>query len=153
LPMNDAVKPKRERNELPAGWGGFRDQANKRYLASNEFHERKPRLEKKGATANGDQLPTGRIECDRTQSDAKMRQHRASEFTKHLGDLCTRREMDIDRLAVRLAMDQTELLRMINGRLTPTSAVLSGLARELETDVRYLEALAEEIVQGDQRDE
>jgi hypothetical protein len=80
-------------------------------------------------------------------------QHRASEFTKHVGGLCTRREIDIDRLAQRLVMDPTQLLKMINGRLMPTSLVLSGLARELHTDVNHLEKLAEEIRLADQPNE
>ena len=42
-------------------------------------------------------------------------------------------------------MDPTELLRMINGRVMPTKAVVQGLARELGSDVRYLEKLVEEI--------
>ena len=42
-------------------------------------------------------------------------------------------------------MDPTELLGMINGRLLPTNAVLSGLALELDTDGRYLEKLAERL--------
>jgi hypothetical protein len=79
---------------------------------------------------------------------AEMGQHRVSEFTKHVGELCARREIDIYRLAERLTMDPIELLKMINGRLMPTNVVLSGLARELDTDVRYLEKLAEEIRLG-----
>ena len=50
-------------------------------------------------------------------------------------------------------MELTELLKMINGRLMPTNLVLSGLARELDTDLPYLEKLAKEIHLGDQPDE
>jgi hypothetical protein len=46
-------------------------------------------------------------------------------------------------------MDPPELQRMINGIATPTKAVMAGLARELDTDVRHLEKLAEEICVGD----
>jgi hypothetical protein len=42
-------------------------------------------------------------------------------------------------------MDPMELLRMINGKVVPTKAVVHGLARELDSDVRYLEKLVEEI--------
>jgi hypothetical protein len=59
---------------------------------------------------------------------AALPQHRVFEFTKHVGHLCTRREVDIGRLAERLTMNPTELLKMINGRLTPTNVVLSGWA-------------------------
>jgi hypothetical protein len=34
---------------------------------------------------------------------------------------------------------------MINGKSMPTKAFLSGLAKELDSDPRYLEKLAEEI--------
>jgi hypothetical protein len=65
-------------------------------------------------------------------------------FTRYIGQLCAQREIDIYRLAERLTMDPTELLKMINGKLAPTHAALSGLARELDIDVRYLERLAED---------
>ena len=87
------------------------------------------------------------------QSAAEMHPYPVSEFTRHVGDLCTLLEIGIDRLAERLRMDPTELLKMINGRLIPTNVVLSGLARELGTDLPYLEQLAEEIHLGDQPDE
>jgi hypothetical protein len=35
-----------------------------------------------------------------------------------------------------------------SGKVMPTKAVISGLARELDSDVRYLEKLAEEIGKG-----
>jgi hypothetical protein len=38
-----------------------------------------------------------------------------------------------------------ELLRMINGKTVPTKAVIAGLAKELDSDVRYLTKLAAEI--------
>ena len=94
-----------------------------------------------------------KIELKELPADWGEPQHRVSEFTKHVGGLCTRREIDIDRLAERLVMDPTQLLKMINGRLIPTSLVLSGLARELHTDVRHLEKLAEEIRVADQPSE
>ena len=153
--MNDAVKPKIKSKESPVAWGELRAQASKLGLALSEFQQRekqrKLRLEKKGAAC--DQVQTGRTECDQMQSAAEIRPNQVYDFTKHVGDLCTRLEIGIDRLAQRLTMDPTELLKMINGRLMPTNMVLSGLARELETDLRYLEKLAEEIRLGDQPDE
>jgi ribosome-binding protein aMBF1 (putative translation factor) len=94
-----------------------------------------------------------KIDLRELPADWGTLQHRVSEFTKHVGGLCTRREIDIDRLAQRLAMDPTQLLKMINGRLMPTSLVLSGLARELHADVRHLKKLAEEIRLADQPSE
>ena len=34
---------------------------------------------------------------------------------------------------------------MINGKVVPTGTVIQGLAKELDSDPRYLEELAEEI--------
>jgi ribosome-binding protein aMBF1 (putative translation factor) len=155
--MKDAVKPKFKFKELSVDWGELRAQASKRGLALSEFqqqeNQRKLRSGKKGAAANCDQLQTGSTEGDRMQSPAEIHPHSVSEFTKHVGDLCTRREIDIDRLAQRLTMDPAELLKMINGRLTPTNVALSGLARELDTDLRYLQKLADEVHLGDQPEE
>lgn len=151
--MSDAVKPKIKVKEFPFAWGEFCAQASRLSLALSEFpqQEKQPMLtlEKKGAAPNGDQLQTGQTEYDQMHSDSE-RPHSASAFTKHVGNLCTRREIDINRLAERLTMDPTELLKMINGRLIPTNVLLSGLARELDADLRYLEELAEEIHLGDQ---
>jgi hypothetical protein len=83
-------------------------------------------------------------------ADAEIRGHKVSEFTWHVGHLCAQREIDVYRLAERLTIDPAELLKMINGRLLPTGLVLSGLARELDTDMQYLEKLAAEIRLGDQ---
>jgi hypothetical protein len=49
------------------------------------------------------------------------------------------------RAFVSLGVDPMELLRMINGRSLPTKAIVAGLARELDSDLLYLEKLAEEI--------
>jgi hypothetical protein len=38
-----------------------------------------------------------------------------------------------------------ELLRMINGKTVPTKAVIAGLSKELDSDLRYLTKLAAEI--------
>jgi hypothetical protein len=42
-------------------------------------------------------------------------------------------------------IDPMELLRMINGKTVPTSAVIQGHAKELGSDVRYLQNVAAEI--------
>jgi hypothetical protein len=68
-----------------------------------------------------------------------------NEFSKHIGALCAARGTDVFMLGRKLGVDPLELLRMINGRIKPTKAVISGLARELDSDVRYLEKLAAEI--------
>jgi hypothetical protein len=67
------------------------------------------------------------------------------EFSKHIGALCVTRDTNVHKLGAKLGVDPAELLRMINGKVVPTKAVISGLARELDSDVRYLEKLAAEI--------
>ena len=42
-------------------------------------------------------------------------------------------------------MDPMDLLRMINGKVPLNKKVIAGLAKELGSDVRYLEKLAAEI--------
>jgi hypothetical protein len=54
---------------------------------------------------------------------------KVSEFTNHIADLCAARGTDIFRLAGKLRMDPKELLQMINGKVVPTKAVISGLAK------------------------
>jgi plasmid maintenance system antidote protein VapI len=75
-----------------------------------------------------------------------MPQRHVSDFTRYVGALLSRRQVEIDPLSRRLDVDPTELLRMINGSATPTKAIIAGLARELDTDVRHLEKLAEQIL-------
>ena len=88
-----------------------------------------------------------KTESDRMKLSPEMHPHQVSEFTRHVGDLCARREIDIHQLAERLAMDPAELLEMVNGRLMPTDAVLSGLSKALDSDVRNLKMLAEKMQQ------
>lgn len=38
-----------------------------------------------------------------------------------------------------------ELLQMINGKVVPTKQVIAGLAKELGSDLSYLQKLAAEI--------
>jgi putative sterol carrier protein len=70
------------------------------------------------------------------------------EFSKHIGALCVTRDTNVHKLGAKLVIDPAVLLSMINGKVMPTKAVISGLARELDSDVRYLEKLAEEIRPG-----
>jgi hypothetical protein len=53
--------------------------------------------------------------------------------------------MPVHKLGAKLGMDPTALLRMINGKAPLTKVVLVGLAKELGSDIRYLEKLATEI--------
>jgi transcriptional regulator with XRE-family HTH domain len=67
------------------------------------------------------------------------------EFSKHIGALCVTRDTNVHKLGAKLGIDPMELLRMINGKTVPTKAVIAGLAKELGSDVQYLEKLVEEI--------
>jgi hypothetical protein len=67
------------------------------------------------------------------------------EFSKHICALCVTRGTDVFRLGAKLGIDPMELLQMIKGKGVPTRAVIRGLAKELHSDPRYLEQLAEEI--------
>ena len=89
-----------------------------------------------------------RTECDGMQLNPEMDQRRVSDFTKFVGELCARREIDIYQLAERLTMDPAELLKIVNGRLMPTEVVLSGLSKALDSDVDNLKKLAEKMQEG-----
>jgi hypothetical protein len=52
---------------------------------------------------------------------------------------------DVFRLGTKLGIDPMELLQMINGKVMPTRAVISGLAKELHSNVSLLTELATEI--------
>jgi hypothetical protein len=67
------------------------------------------------------------------------------EFSRHVGALCARAGKNVYTLAPKLGLEPSELLDMINCRMKPTKAVVQGLAKELDSDVRYLEKLAAEI--------
>jgi transcriptional regulator with XRE-family HTH domain len=67
------------------------------------------------------------------------------EFSKHIGALRARKQTNVYKLAEQLKVAPEELLRMMDGRAVPTKQVVAGLAKELDSDVRYLEKLAAEI--------
>ncbi len=74
-----------------------------------------------------------------------MTEPKVYEFSKHIGALCVRANKNVFELGEKLGIDPAELLRMINGKVMPTKAVISGLAKELDSDVRFLQKLAAEI--------
>jgi hypothetical protein len=75
----------------------------------------------------------------------EMPEPKVCEFSKHITDLCATRGTDVFKLAAKLGMDPIELLRMISGKVVPTKAVISGLAKELHSNVSLLTKLAAEI--------
>jgi hypothetical protein len=74
-----------------------------------------------------------------------MPEPKVCEFSKHIADLCATRGTDVFSLAAKLHMGPMELLQMINGKAVPTRAVISGLAKELHSNVSLLTKLAAEI--------
>jgi transcriptional regulator with XRE-family HTH domain len=74
-----------------------------------------------------------------------MSQRKDYEFSRHIGALCVRANTNVVKLGKKLGVDPLELLRMFNGEAVPTKAVIANLAKELNSDVRYLEMLAAEI--------
>jgi hypothetical protein len=75
----------------------------------------------------------------------EMPEPKAYEFTNHIVALCASRCTDVFRLGAKLGIDPMELLKMINGKVIPTRAVISGLAKELDSNVSLLTKLAAEI--------
>jgi hypothetical protein len=73
-----------------------------------------------------------------------MPEPKVYEFSKHIGALCVTRDTSVHKLGAKLGIDPVELLWMINGKVVPT-AVVRGLAKALDSDVRCLDKLAEEI--------
>jgi hypothetical protein len=49
-------------------------------------------------------------------------------FSQHIGAPCVTRDTNLHKLGAKLGIDPMELLHMINGKVVPTRAVVSGLA-------------------------
>jgi hypothetical protein len=75
----------------------------------------------------------------------RMPEPKVYKFSKRISALCVMRGTDVYKLGARLGIDPNELLTMIDGKVVPTKAVIRGLAKQLDSDVRYLEKLAAEI--------
>jgi hypothetical protein len=66
-------------------------------------------------------------------------------FSIYVGNLCVTRGTDIFKLGAKLGVGPIEVLRMINGKVAATKAVIQGFAKQRGSDPRSLEKLAEEI--------
>jgi hypothetical protein len=64
------------------------------------------------------------------------------EFRKHVGAMCVTRTVSLVR---GRASSHWSRFVVINGKVVPTKSVVAGLARELDSDPRYLEKLSAEI--------
>jgi hypothetical protein len=74
-----------------------------------------------------------------------MPEPKVNEFSNHICALCATRGTDVFRLGTKLGIDPMQLLQMINGKVVPTRVVISGLAKELDSNVSLLTKLAGEI--------
>jgi hypothetical protein len=72
----------------------------------------------------------------------EMPEPKVYDFSKHICAFCATRGTDVFKLGAKLGIDPIELLQMINGKVVPTRAVISGLAKELHSDVSLLTKLA-----------
>jgi hypothetical protein len=77
-----------------------------------------------------------------------MPQRKDYEFRRLVGALCIRAHTNVVKLGKTLGIDPAELFQLISGHVVPSKAVIAGLARELDSDVRYLKKLVAEIKPG-----
>jgi 3-hydroxyisobutyrate dehydrogenase-like beta-hydroxyacid dehydrogenase len=77
-----------------------------------------------------------------------MPQRKDYDFSRLVGALCIRAHANVVKLGKKLGIDPAELFQVINGYVVPSKAVIAGLTRELDSDVRYLEKLVAEIKPG-----
>jgi hypothetical protein len=66
-------------------------------------------------------------------------------FSTHIGAACTRQFRTFPELVEKLRMDVTEAMRQCNGKVSPSKALVRGLAKELDIDESFLEKLADEV--------
>ena len=64
-------------------------------------------------------------------------------FSVTIGENCARKMRTFVDLAEKLKMPVEDLMRQCNGKVSPSKALVKGLARELEIDESFLEKLAD----------
>jgi transcriptional regulator with XRE-family HTH domain len=74
-----------------------------------------------------------------------MPDKRPYTFSTHIGASCARQFRTFPDLAEKLKMDVHDLMRQCNGKVSPSKALVKGLAKELGIDESYIEKLAEEV--------
>jgi transcriptional regulator with XRE-family HTH domain len=67
------------------------------------------------------------------------------QFSTQIGAACVRKFRTFADLAERLKMPVEDLMRQCNGKVSPSRALVKGLAKELEIDESFLEKLAAEV--------
>jgi transcriptional regulator with XRE-family HTH domain len=66
-------------------------------------------------------------------------------FSTHIGTVCAQKSRTFQDLAEKLKMDVTDLMRQCNGKVSPSKALVKGLAKELDIDESFLNRLADEV--------
>ena len=66
-------------------------------------------------------------------------------FSTCIGEACTKQFRTFADLAQKLKMDVTDLVRQCNGKVSPSKALVKGLAKELAIEESFLNRLAEEV--------
>lgn len=64
-------------------------------------------------------------------------------FSTHVGVLCVKAQKNVYQLGPAIGSGPQELLDMMNGGNLPTKAMIQGLARELDSDPKHPDKLAE----------
>jgi transcriptional regulator with XRE-family HTH domain len=67
------------------------------------------------------------------------------QFSAQIAAACVKRSRTFQDLAEKLKMPVEDLMRQCNGKVSPSKAMVKGLARELEIDESFLEKLAAEV--------
>jgi ribosome-binding protein aMBF1 (putative translation factor) len=66
-------------------------------------------------------------------------------FSVTIGENCARKMRTFADLADKLKMPVEDLMRQCNGKVSPSKALVKGLAKELGIDDAYLNRLADEV--------
>jgi transcriptional regulator with XRE-family HTH domain len=66
-------------------------------------------------------------------------------FSVTTGENCARKMRTFADLAEKLKMPVEDLMRQCNGKVSPSKALVKGVAKELGIDESYLERLAAEV--------
>jgi hypothetical protein len=67
------------------------------------------------------------------------------QFSTQIGAACVRKFRTFPDLAKKLKMPVEDLMRQCNGKVSPSKALVKGLAKELDMDESYLDKLADEV--------
>ena len=66
-------------------------------------------------------------------------------FSVTIGENCARKMRTFVDVADKLKMPVEDLMRQCNGKVSPSKALVKGVAKELGIDESYLERLAAEV--------